>query len=123
MLLIIRNPKFRLLWFSTIFNDMGLIMYMVVHGWLALEVTDSPFWVGATAVLAMGIIVLLIIIIALLLRRAPDHFERKHKQVLAKEETALRKASEHLLTNKKKIEQELQKVEDKLKKFSREDDS
>ncbi len=49
MLLIIRNPKFRLLWFSTIFNDMGLIMYMVVHGWLALEVTDSPFWVGATA--------------------------------------------------------------------------
>ena len=49
MLLIIRNPKFRLLWFSTIFNDMGLIMYMVVHGWLALEVTDSPFWVGATS--------------------------------------------------------------------------
>ena len=49
MLLIIRNPKFRLLWFSTIFNDLGMIMYIVVHGWLALEVTDSPFWVGATA--------------------------------------------------------------------------
>ena len=48
MQLIISNPKFRLLWFSVIFNDMGLIMYMVVHGWLALVVTDSPFWVGAT---------------------------------------------------------------------------
>ena len=49
MLLLFQNPRFRLLWFSTVFNDAGLITHMMVHGWLALSVTDSPFWVGATA--------------------------------------------------------------------------
>ena len=24
-------------------------MYVMVHGWLALSITDSPFWVGVTA--------------------------------------------------------------------------
>ena len=31
------------------FGDVSLIAYFTVHGWLALQVTDSPFWVGATA--------------------------------------------------------------------------
>ena len=31
------------------FGDVSLIAYFTVHGWLALLVTDSPFWVGATA--------------------------------------------------------------------------
>ena len=31
------------------FGDVSLIAYYTVHGWLALQVTDSPFWVGATA--------------------------------------------------------------------------
>ena len=49
MLLILRNAQFRILWISSLFNDLGMIMYMMVQGWLALAVTDSPFWVGATA--------------------------------------------------------------------------
>ena len=49
MLLILRNAQFRILWISSLFNDLGMIMYMMVQGWLALVVTDSPFWVGATA--------------------------------------------------------------------------
>ena len=49
MLLIFRNPHFRLLWIAGAFNDMGLVMYFMVNGWLALTLTDSPFWVGATA--------------------------------------------------------------------------
>lgn len=48
MILIIRNPRFRLLWSSAVVNYMGLMVYFTVHGWLALEVTDSEFWVGAT---------------------------------------------------------------------------
>ncbi len=48
MLLIIRNPRFRLLWSSSVVNFVGLISYFTVHGWLALAVTDSEFWVGAT---------------------------------------------------------------------------
>ena len=48
MLLILRNPRFRLLWSSSVVNFVGLISYFTVHGWLALAVTDSEFWVGAT---------------------------------------------------------------------------
>ena len=48
MLLILHNPRFRLLWSSSVVNFIGLIFYFTVHGWLALEVTDSEFWVGAT---------------------------------------------------------------------------
>ena len=49
MLLILRNPHFRLFWTAGAFGDVSLIAYITVHGWLALQVTDSPFWVGATA--------------------------------------------------------------------------
>ena len=49
MHLIFRNPQFRLFWTAGIFGDVSLITHFTVHGWLALLVTDSPFWVGATA--------------------------------------------------------------------------
>ena len=48
MLLVFRDPRFRLLWTAGAFNELGFIMFYMVHGWLALEITDSPFWVGAT---------------------------------------------------------------------------
>lgn len=48
MILILRNPRFRLLWSSSVVNFVGLIFYFTVHGWLALAVTNSEFWVGAT---------------------------------------------------------------------------
>lgn len=31
------------------FADLALITFFTVHGWLALQVSDSAFWVGATA--------------------------------------------------------------------------
>ena len=49
MLLILQNRQFRLLWLSKGFGEISLGMYIMVHGWLALTVTDTPFWVGATA--------------------------------------------------------------------------
>jgi predicted MFS family arabinose efflux permease len=36
-------------WFASVLNDMALITYFTVHGWLALQVSDSPLWVGITA--------------------------------------------------------------------------
>ena len=48
MILILRNTRFRFLWLSSVANFIGLTTYFTVHGWLALEVTDSAFWVGAT---------------------------------------------------------------------------
>ena len=48
MLLILHNRRFRLLWSSAVANYVGLMIYFTVHGWLALEVTGSAFWVGVT---------------------------------------------------------------------------
>ena len=49
MLLILQNAQFRLLWLCKGFSEISVGMYIMVHGWLALTVTDAPFWVGATA--------------------------------------------------------------------------
>ena len=45
---------FRLLWLNGMFAQIGLMGFGMVHGWLALDVTDSVFWVGAAAG-AMGL--------------------------------------------------------------------
>ena len=52
MILLVNNPKFRLLWLAGLFSDVGITMYILGHGWLALQVTDSAFWVGATSGMA-----------------------------------------------------------------------
>lgn len=78
------------------------------------------FWIITTAVLAVIIILLLIIIIVLLLRQTREHRQLRHKQALNKKEAVLRRAHENLLLNKTKIEKELQKAENELKKFSKE---
>lgn len=39
-------PAYRWLWISSIFGTMKLIIVFVARGWLILEMTDSPFWVG-----------------------------------------------------------------------------
>ena len=47
MLLILRNPRFRLLWSSSVVSEMGIMFHFTAHGWLALTVSDSAFWVGS----------------------------------------------------------------------------
>ena len=49
MRLLLNNKRFRLVWLVTLFDVAGLLVYFTVQGWLALMLTDSPFWVGATA--------------------------------------------------------------------------
>ncbi len=49
MLILTQNPQFRRLWLGGVFNDIGLTMYFMVHGWLMFSITKSAFWVGATA--------------------------------------------------------------------------
>jgi|TARA_Y100000310_G_scaffold304673_1_gene344038 predicted MFS family arabinose efflux permease len=44
-----KDRQFRLFWIASVFSDMALITYFTVHGWLALQVSDSPLWVGITA--------------------------------------------------------------------------
>lgn len=50
-------PQFRLLMGGTLANSTALWMYQVAVGWLALEMTDSPFFVGLSGA-AGGISVL-----------------------------------------------------------------
>ena len=47
MLLLIANPRFRLVWASFTLTAISQFLYLMVNGWLTLTITDSPFWVGA----------------------------------------------------------------------------
>ena len=49
MLLILHNSRFRRVWLNAITNDMALMVFFTVNGWLALSITDSAFWTGVTA--------------------------------------------------------------------------
>ena len=48
MRLVIDNSQFRLLLGFTLFTGMAQLLFMMLQPWLALETTDSAFWVGAT---------------------------------------------------------------------------
>ncbi len=43
------SRPFRLLWFGTIFTQLGQWMQNIALGWHMLQITDSPFWVGLIA--------------------------------------------------------------------------
>ena len=45
--LAVRN--YRLFWTTNALTSLGISMEMLAQGWLVLEMTDSPFWVGLTA--------------------------------------------------------------------------
>jgi len=45
----LRHRGFRLLWFATLLSSTARWADMVVIGWLTLELTNSPFWVGIVA--------------------------------------------------------------------------
>lgn len=47
MLIVLQNPKFRLFLINVLFNDFSHQLHFLVHAWLTLSITDSPFWVGA----------------------------------------------------------------------------
>ncbi|MCI0439164.1 MAG: MFS transporter, partial [Chloroflexi bacterium] len=73
MRLIIENARFRLLWFSGTVNNLGIILYFTVHGWLTLAVTDSAFWVGATA----GVHGVALVVFSVLAGVLADRFDRR----------------------------------------------
>ncbi len=49
----LRFRNFRCLWLAVFFNSVGMVGEQVVLGWLALELTDSPFAVGVALGLRM----------------------------------------------------------------------
>lgn len=49
ILLAFKLPAFRWLWLGSNFGFMSMMASDLTLGWLVLELTDSPFWVGAVA--------------------------------------------------------------------------
>lgn len=49
MVLAFRLPAFRWLWLGSNFGFMSIMASDLTLGWLVLELTDSPFWVGVMA--------------------------------------------------------------------------
>ena len=49
MLLLLRHSQFRTFWIAGAFGDVSLLAYFAVQGWLVLQITDSPLWVGISS--------------------------------------------------------------------------
>ena len=49
MLLLLRHSQFRRFWIAGAFGDVSLLAYFAVQGWLVLQITDSPLWVGISS--------------------------------------------------------------------------
>lgn len=69
-----KYPAIRWLWVGTLATNTAFWMYQVALGWLALEMTDSPLWVGLAG-FAGGIPIL---IFALPAGVVVDNFDRRH---------------------------------------------
>ena len=51
----IANRNYRWYWLGACFSSMGMTIGMITQGWLVLEITNSPFWVGLIAgLMGMG---------------------------------------------------------------------
>ena len=48
----LRHRNYRLFWFSQLVSLTGTWMHTVAQGWLVLELTDQPFWLGAVGAAA-----------------------------------------------------------------------
>jgi MFS family permease len=46
------NRNFRLFWFGAFLSNVGTWMQAVAQGWLVLQLTNSPFWLGLDAFMA-----------------------------------------------------------------------
>src|SRR5262252_6642 len=48
----LRNPNFRLFWAGAFLSNIGTWMQAVAQGWLVLQLSDSPFWLGVDGFMA-----------------------------------------------------------------------
>ncbi|MBI4336826.1 MAG: MFS transporter [Chloroflexi bacterium] len=92
-LLAFRIPSYRWLWASSLTNALGFMTYGMGQGWLLLELTGSPFWVG----LAPGIDGVTSLLVSPLGGLAADRWDRRKVVVLSHLATALVTATLGLL--------------------------
>src|SRR5919206_3709672 len=46
------HPDFRVFWIGAFLSNVGTWMQAVAQGWLVLQLTNSPFWLGLDAFMA-----------------------------------------------------------------------
>ena len=79
MFLLLSNQRFRKFWLGLLFNDAALAIEPLALGWLVLDITNSPLWVGISAGVA-GIGMTLFSPVAGVLA---DRYNRKHLLILS----------------------------------------
>ena len=79
MFLLLSNPRFRKFWLGLLFNDAALAIEPLALGWLVLDITNSPLWVGISAGVA-GVGMTLFSPVAGVLA---DRYNRKHLLILS----------------------------------------
>src|SRR5438093_11794217 len=50
----LRHRNFLLFWSGAFLSNIGTWMQAVAQGWLVLQLTDSPFWLGVDGFMAMS---------------------------------------------------------------------
>ena len=79
LFLLFQSPGYSWLWSSTLLSGLGQTLEMLTVGWLVLEMTDSPLWVGlVTALRGVGLFFL-----APIAGVIADRVDRKKLLVLA----------------------------------------
>ena len=79
MFLLLSNQRFRKFWLGLLFNDAALAIEPLALGWLVLDITNSPLWVGISAGVA-GVGMTLFSPVAGVLA---DRYNRKHLLILS----------------------------------------
>jgi MFS family permease len=69
----LQNKNFRYLWIGSAFISAGNQVQQIAMGWLVLQLTDSPFWVGVV----LGVRALPILLVGPLAGVAIDRLDRK----------------------------------------------
>src|SRR5437660_10576476 len=54
----LRNRNFRLFWSGAFLSNSGTWMQAVAQGWLVLQLSDSPFWLGVDGFMATAPVML-----------------------------------------------------------------
>ena len=75
----LRHPSYRLFWSGNFLSNVGTWMQNLALGWLVLELTDSPFWLGMVSFTSWTPLLLFTLIGGVI----ADHADRRRTMVHA----------------------------------------
>src|SRR5829696_9384466 len=88
-------PDYRRLWAGSLVSNIGTWMQLIGSGWLVLQLTNSPFWLGMESFAAAAPILLLSLPAGVL----ADRVDRRHLLLASQAMTGLLALTLALLTS------------------------